>query len=101
MHNYVSACNIAAQLGWSDAHGYPTRLFAAGKVLPYCEQQNLRKLDRLHVYPGGKFGLVPQLYAWPGRSYHVLVPQRSGKAAFHDIVSGSATVTFAGVILCL
>jgi prepilin-type N-terminal cleavage/methylation domain-containing protein/prepilin-type processing-associated H-X9-DG protein len=97
MHNYVSLHNILPNSGWSDtAHGYPTDYSPLAKLLPYCEQQNLQSMIDYNVFPGGKFGLVPQLYAVAKAVVPVFLCPSDSEKPLHDIVSGSATVSLAG-----
>ncbi|HLA85031.1 MAG TPA: DUF1559 domain-containing protein [Thermoguttaceae bacterium] len=95
--NYVGACGIFPNSGWSDAaHGYPTDYSPLAKLLPYCEQENLRNMIDFNVYPGGKFGLVPELYTVAGTVVSLFLCPSDAEQPCHSLKSGSATVTFAG-----
>jgi prepilin-type N-terminal cleavage/methylation domain-containing protein/prepilin-type processing-associated H-X9-DG protein len=97
MHNYVSAHNMLPNSGWTDKpHGYPTDYSPLAKLLPYCEQENLQDLIDFNVYPGGKFGLVPQLNAVAAKVVPTFLCPSDAERPVHTFVSGTATVACAG-----
>jgi prepilin-type processing-associated H-X9-DG protein len=97
MHNYASAYNMLPNSGWSDAtHAYPTDYSPLAKLLPYCEQENLQSLIDFNLFPGGKFGLVPELYTEARTVVPMFLCPSDSEEPVHSMVSGSATVAFAG-----
>lgn len=94
---YVSAHGILPNSGWSDAaHGYPTDYSPLAKMLPYCDEQDLQKMIDFTVYPGGKYGLAPELHPVAKMAIALLLCPSDPEPVLHDIQSGSAIVTFAG-----
>jgi prepilin-type processing-associated H-X9-DG protein/prepilin-type N-terminal cleavage/methylation domain-containing protein len=97
LHNYASAYNELPNSGWTDkVHGYPSDYSPLAKLLPYCEQENLQGLIDFSVYPGGKFGLVPQLYPAAATVVPLFLCPSDSEERVHNVVSGTATVVFAG-----
>jgi prepilin-type N-terminal cleavage/methylation domain-containing protein/prepilin-type processing-associated H-X9-DG protein len=102
MHGYISAHNMLPNSGWSDAvHAYPTDYSPLAKLLPYCEQASLHGLIDYTVHPGGKFGLghfgmAAQLRAVAGTVISAFYCPGDAEIPRHDLVSDSATVSFAG-----
>ncbi|MBN2021831.1 MAG: DUF1559 domain-containing protein [Pirellulales bacterium] len=97
LQGYVAAHDILPNSGWPDtAHGYPTDYSPLAKMLPYCEQESLQDLIDFTVYPGGKFGLVPDLYDVARMAVPVFLCPSDPEEPVHEITSGSATVLFAG-----
>jgi prepilin-type N-terminal cleavage/methylation domain-containing protein/prepilin-type processing-associated H-X9-DG protein len=97
LQNYASAYKMLPNSGWSDAtHGYPTDYSPLAKLLPYCEQENLHDLINYSVFPGGKFGLVPELYTVAGTVVPMFLCPSDSEDPIHTMTSGTATVPFAG-----
>ena len=102
MHNYLSTYNMLPNSGWkyinpaTGKEDYPSDYSPLAKLLPYCEQANLQNLIDFKIYPGGKYGLVPQLYTVAGTVVSTFLCPSDSEKPLHDIVSGSATVSFAG-----
>lgn len=97
MHNYACVHNILPNSGWSDpAHGYPTDYSPLAKLLPFCEQRGLQNLINFDVFPGGKFGLVPQLVSVAGQVVPLFLCPSDPEPPTHSMLSGSITVSFAG-----
>jgi prepilin-type N-terminal cleavage/methylation domain-containing protein/prepilin-type processing-associated H-X9-DG protein len=102
MHNYVSTHRMLPNSGWPDPVAkYPTDYSPQAKLLPYCEQVSLHDLIDYSTHPGGKFGLgyfgkAEQLRVIAGTVVPMFLCPSDPEQPLHDIVSNSATVSFAG-----
>jgi len=107
MQNYVSACGQLPNAGWpapevipDGMHGYISDFSPLAKLLPYCEQENLRRLVDFSVYMGhpGKDDLPVELRAAAGTPVAMFLCPSDPEQVVHDstLPSSGAVMPVAG-----